>query len=240
MLLVLQLPLEIQWHFIGTLQSNKVKALASTYHTSKIFPGNPQSLTHHLAIPNLDTIHTLTSLKTAKALNKALPQDRKTPLKVLLQVNTSNEASKSGLAPLVRAAHMPETTTATTTATPDVVAESELAQLAKDIILECPRLRVQGLMTIGALEQSLGVSASEGEKNADFERLKETRDLLEAYLVTELGGGDGEQGKWGQENRLLLSMGMSSDFEAAIKAGSDIVRVGTGIFGERRTKQDID
>ena len=36
--------------------------------------------------------------------------------------------------------------------------------------------------------------------------------------------------------RLLLSMGMSSDFEVALKAGSDIVRVGTGIFGERPKK----
>jgi uncharacterized pyridoxal phosphate-containing UPF0001 family protein len=35
-----------------------------------------------------------------------------------------------------------------------------------------------------------------------------------------------------------LSMGMSSDFEAALKAGSDIVRVGTGIFGERHKKGD--
>jgi uncharacterized pyridoxal phosphate-containing UPF0001 family protein len=42
--------------------------------------------------------------------------------------------------------------------------------------------------------------------------------------------------KWGEEGRLLLSMGMSSDFEAALKAGSDIVRVGTGIFGARAKK----
>ena len=30
-----------------------------------------------------------------------------------------------------------------------------------------------------------------------------------------------------------LSMGMSHDFEAAIRAGSTIVRIGTAIFGER-------
>jgi uncharacterized pyridoxal phosphate-containing UPF0001 family protein len=84
-------------------------------------------------------------------------------------------------------------------------------------------------MTIGALEQSL--SALEGQKNADFERLKETRDVLQEYLTTELGEEAKE--KWGREARLALSMGMSSDFEAALKVGSDIVRVGTGIFGER-------
>jgi uncharacterized pyridoxal phosphate-containing UPF0001 family protein len=174
-----------------------------------------------VAISNLDTIQTLTSVKAAKALDKALPEDRKTPLKILIQVNTSGEDSKSGLPPLTRSA-------------PANVAESEIGRLAKDIITECPRLRVQGLMTIGALEQSL--NASEGEKNADFERLKETRDVLQEYLIAELG--DDGRGKWGQENRLVLSMGMSSDFEAALKAGSDIVRVGTGIFGARRKALD--
>jgi uncharacterized pyridoxal phosphate-containing UPF0001 family protein len=81
-------------------------------------------------------------------------------------------------------------------------------------------------MTIGALEQSLG-----GDENADFERLKETRDALAKALMGEFGAE-----KWGEEGRLLLSMGMSSDFEAALKAGSDIVRVGTGIFGARAKK----
>jgi uncharacterized pyridoxal phosphate-containing UPF0001 family protein len=85
-------------------------------------------------------------------------------------------------------------------------------------------------MTIGALDQSL--SASEGEKNADFETLKGTGDVLQEYLTAELG--EEVKQKWGREGRLVLSMGMSSDFEAALKAGSDIVRVGTGIFGERR------
>jgi uncharacterized pyridoxal phosphate-containing UPF0001 family protein len=47
-----------------------------------------------------------------------------------------------------------------------------------------------------------------------------------------------EQGvvRWGENGKLILSMGMSSDFEAALRAGSDIVRVGTGIFGERFKK----
>lgn len=88
-------------------------------------------------------------------------------------------------------------------------------------------------MTIGALELSL--TASETEKNADFEKLKETRTLLEQYLTQNYSSDDK---KWGDETsgKLLLSMGMSSDFEAALKAGSDIVRVGTGIFGQRPKK----
>ena len=48
----------------------------------------------------------------------------------------------------------------------------------------------------------------------------------------------GEDRNWGDEKsgRLLLSMGMPSDFEAALKSGSDIVRVGSGIFGQRAKK----
>jgi len=36
------------------------------------------------------------------------------------------------------------------------------------------------------------------------------------------------------ENRKWLSMGMTSDFEAAIEEGSNMVRIGTAIFGPRR------
>ncbi|KAK1222008.1 hypothetical protein PQX77_015187 [Marasmius sp. AFHP31] len=195
------LPADINWHFIGTLQSNKAKLLAS--------------------IPNLHTVQTLSSEKTANALNKALPEDLNTRLNILVQINTSGEDSKSGVSPLSQAS---------------IESEHELKQLAKYIILSCPRLKLQGLMTIGALELSL--TASETEKNADFERLKETRDLLSDWLVKELG--DDAKDKWGVDGgRLVLSMGMSSDFEAALKAGSDIVRVGTGIFGQRRTKGEM-
>jgi len=205
-----ELPLEIQWHFIGTLQSNKAKLLAS--------------------IPNLHTVQTLSSEKAANALNKALPANRTVPLNVLIQINTSGEDAKSGLPPLSLSPSIP-------TSSP-----SELHKLAKHIITSCPKLRLHGLMTIGALELSL--SASEMEKNADFERLKETRDALQGWLQTEFGSQTDVEDKswrWGDDNtgKLVLSMGMSSDFEAALKAGSDIVRVGTGIFGSRKTKEEV-
>ncbi|KAJ2924817.1 hypothetical protein H1R20_g12293, partial [Candolleomyces eurysporus] len=193
------LPSDIRWHFIGTLQSNKAKTLAS--------------------IPNLYSVQTLGSIKAANALNKALSSDRTSPLRVQLQVNTSGEDSKSGFPPL---------------STSEGIESSELAQLAAHVVKECPRLRLEGLMTIGSLE--LSIHASEAEKNADFETLKETRDFLKGYLETTLG--DDVRSSWGEEGsgRLLLSMGMSSDFETALKAGSDIVRVGTGIFGQRAPK----
>jgi len=90
-------------------------------------------------------------------------------------------------------------------------------------------------MTIGSLE--LSSAASGTEQNADFEKLKETRDFLSNYLKKLQDDGSSES-RWGDEasGRLLLSMGMSSDFEVALKSGSDIVRVGTGIFGQRSPK----
>ncbi|CAA7269443.1 unnamed protein product [Cyclocybe aegerita] len=191
------LPTDIRWHFIGTLQSNKAKILAS--------------------IPNLFSVQTLGSIKAATSLNKALPGDRVSPLRVLIQVNTSGEDSKSGLSPLTSDSNL---------------AESDLVLLANHVIQECPKLRLEGLMTIGALELSL--TATETEKNTDFERLKETRGILASHLKGAFPKGDK---KWGNfSGRLILSMGMSSDFEAALKAGGDIVRVGTGIFGQRAKK----
>ncbi|KAH9847647.1 hypothetical protein C2E23DRAFT_847483 [Lenzites betulinus] len=193
-----QLPQDIRWHFIGTLQSNKAKILAS--------------------IPGLYAIQTVTSAKAASALNKALPADRPAPLNVLLQVNTSGEDAKSGVPPLDHTAP----------------ADAELVQLARHVVAECPRLRLQGLMTIGALAQSLAAGEKENE---DFVRLVATRDALHAALGR--AGFPAEDGRWGEEGRLLLSMGMSSDFEAALAAGSDIVRVGTGIFGSRPKKEEV-
>ena len=176
----------------------------------------------HIAIPNLYAIQTLTSAKAATALNKALPEDRSSPLNVLLQVNTSGEDQKSGVPPL-------------TAGTPEAeVDSSELVQVAKHILAECPRLRLQGLMTIGSLAESL----TKEKENEDFARLVSTRDVLEGALAR--AGFPRESGKWGDgEGRLLLSMGMSSDFEAALAAGSDIVRVGTGIFGARPKKEEV-
>ncbi|KAJ3765957.1 hypothetical protein FB446DRAFT_759134 [Lentinula raphanica] len=215
-----ELPPEIQWHFIGTLQSNKAKLLAS--------------------VPNLHTVQTVSSLKIANALHKGLPSNRTSPLNVLLQINTSGEDSKSGLPPLLSSSSSSSLDPASNQDRPQL---SELQTLAKHIITSCPNLRLQGLMTIGALDLSL--HANEAEQNADFERLKETRDGLERWLDKEFPGDDGDnelkRKSWGDEStgRLLLSMGMSSDFEAALKAGSDVVRVGTGIFGGRKTKEEI-
>jgi pyridoxal phosphate enzyme (YggS family) len=100
---------------------------------------------------------------------------------------------------------------------------AEAAVLCRHVREQCPDLQLQGLMTIGAIARS---HATSGEnENEDFVALKRTRELV----VKELGL---------EEEDLELSMGMSADFEGAIALGSDQVRVGTTIFGERPSKEE--
>ena len=173
------------------------------------------------AIPNLYCLQTLSSVKAADSLNRSLESSGRPDalLNVLLQVNTSGEDEKSGLPPLN---------------SQEEVQESGLVELALHVIQQCPRLRLQGLMTIGSLAESI----SDAEINKDFVSLVRTRDVLEECLRGRLSESEGDRvgGNWGEDGKLILSMGMSSDFEAAIQAGSDIVRVGTGIFGRRHLK----
>lgn len=98
----------------------------------------------------------------------------------------------------------------------------ETVQLANFIAEKCPKLVLAGLMTIGAIGNSQ--AAATAHTNPDFERLVEQRRLVaEAVGVADL----------------QLSMGMSSDFEQAIRMGSDEVRVGTTIFGMQRRIQGL-
>ncbi|MCP1675149.1 pyridoxal phosphate enzyme (YggS family) [Natronocella acetinitrilica] len=66
----------IEWHFIGPLQSNKTKSVATHF----------------------DWVHSVDRLKIARRLNDQRPQDA-SPLNICLQVNVSGEDSKSGIAP---------------------------------------------------------------------------------------------------------------------------------------------
>ncbi|XP_055864746.1 pyridoxal phosphate homeostasis protein-like isoform X1 [Biomphalaria glabrata] len=71
---------DIQWHFIGHLQRNKI---------SKI-----------LDVPNLFVIETVDSEKLAKALSDSWGKLKKSGhLQVMAQINTSGETSKSGCSP---------------------------------------------------------------------------------------------------------------------------------------------
>lgn len=174
-----------------------------------------------LAVPNIYAIQTLDSAKKATSLQKGLHEDRSEPLNVFIQVNTSGEESKSGLPPLSSSQENQN------------LRETEVVALAVHVLNNCPRLHLRGLMAIGSIEQS---HTSDNRPNRDFETLIETADLLETTLSDGVAGA----GKWGgPDGKLELSMGMSADFEPAIRAGAGTVRVGTGVFGVRKTKEGI-
>ncbi|XP_047096554.1 pyridoxal phosphate homeostasis protein-like [Lolium rigidum] len=75
-----QLPDDIEWHFIGNLQSNKAKALLA-------------------GVPNLDMVESVDDEKIANRLDRVVADLGRKPLKVLVQVNTSGEESKFGVDP---------------------------------------------------------------------------------------------------------------------------------------------
>lgn len=84
-----QMPKDVEWHFIGSLQSNKANMLVKG-----VVPASAKL-----------TVETVSSLKLANKLNNAMesldeedcPKDRK--LHIFIQVNTSGEDSKSGIEP---------------------------------------------------------------------------------------------------------------------------------------------
>jgi len=79
-----QLPKDIEWHFVGHIQSNKAKALVQ-------------------GVPNLSVVETVDSKKLADKLNVAVEQNKalreERLLDVMVQVNTSGEESKYGVTP---------------------------------------------------------------------------------------------------------------------------------------------
>ena len=92
--------LPLEWHFVGLIQANKSRLIAES----------------------CDWVHSVDRIKIAKRLSEQRPR-HKTPLQILLQVNISNEASKSGAQP------------------------EEIAELA-DAVSILPHLKLRGLMSI--------------------------------------------------------------------------------------------
>lgn len=94
------------------------------------------------------------------------------------------------------------------------ISMDETEELIRTILENCPNIRIRGLMCIAPFAE---------DPNDVRIYFAEVKQLYDQY------------GKIDHE-RLdfqYLSMGMSHDFEAAIQEGSNLIRVGTAIFGER-------
>jgi pyridoxal phosphate enzyme (YggS family) len=97
-----ELRAQIEWHLIGPLQSNKSRLVAEQF----------------------DWVHTVDRLKIAQRLNEQRPPHLP-PLQVCVQVNTSGEASKSGVEP-------------------------DQALALAQAVSQLPRLRLRGVMALPA------------------------------------------------------------------------------------------
>jgi pyridoxal phosphate enzyme (YggS family) len=157
---------EFHWHQIGHLQRNKVRR----------------------TLPLVSLVHSVDSERLLAVIDEvqAATTDPKPPINVLLEVNTSGESAKNGLA---------------------LTDVEPLLAVASDY----PHVAIRGLMTMAALEGGLGVAAR------NFARLRELRDELK------LNAPDCVQ-------LSELSMGMSADYEVAVREGATIVRIGSALW----------
>lgn len=94
------------------------------------------------------------------------------------------------------------------------ITTAETGQLIEDILANCPNIRIRGLMCIAPFEE---------DPEDAREYFAEVKKLYDEYSKIEHPCLDFK----------YLSMGMSNDFEVAIEEGSNLIRVGTTIFGAR-------
>jgi len=165
-----QLPGDIRWHFIGHLQSNKVKQIA----------------------PYIHLIQSVDSLKLLQEINKQAQKNNRI-INCLLQVYIAREETKFGLD------------------------ETDLDALINTNATELPLLRnsrIVGLMGMASFTDDI-------EKvRTEFKYLKTIFDKYAKLQTSNF-------------KLQTLSMGMSSDYFIAIEEGSNMVRIGSLIFGAR-------
>lgn len=160
-----QLPKDIRWHFIGHLQSNKVKYIAPFVHL----------------------IHGVDSFKLLAEIDKQA-QKNKRVISCLLQIYIAREESKFGFD----------------------MAECETL-LASPEFLSFKNIRIAGMMGMASNTDNQTIVRTEFHALHEFyKRMQPIHDLS------------------------VLSMGMSSDYKLAIAEGSNMVRIGSSIFGERQ------
>jgi pyridoxal phosphate enzyme (YggS family) len=156
------LPLDIRWHFIGHLQSNKVKYIAPFVHL----------------------IHGVDSFKLLQEINKQAIKNNRV-IDCLLQVHIAQEETKFGMD------------------------EHELAD-AIDAAATLSNVNIKGLMGMASFSSDTHVLKKE------FNHLQS---LYQKYQLNNTFS--------------ILSMGMSSDYTLAIESGSNLVRIGSLLFGAR-------
>ena len=168
------LPSDIEWHFIGHLQTNKVKYIA----------------------PYVSLIHSIDSDRLLDEVERQAVRCGRT-ISVLLQLHVAQEDTKSGFLP------------------------DELFSLLDNtrISERWPHVCLRGVMGMASFVDD------QDQWRHEFQLIRSTYEQL-------LSGPLAAQGITRQQFS-VLSFGMSDDYPVAIQEGSNMVRVGTAIFGER-------
>ncbi|MBA2762463.1 MAG: YggS family pyridoxal phosphate-dependent enzyme [Segetibacter sp.] len=163
-----ELPKDINWHFIGHLQSNKVKYIAPFVHL----------------------IHAVDSYNLLKEINKQGEKNNRI-INCLFQVHIAAEETKFGF--------------------DENELEYTISQLKSELM---NNVKITGLMGIASFTNEVEKITSE------FKFLKNLFDKYAHLPAVNF-------------QLSTLSMGMSADYEMAIEQGSNMVRIGSLIFGER-------
>ncbi len=171
----LLIPYDIRWHFIGHLQSNKVKYIAPFVHL----------------IQSVDSFKLLMEIdRQAKKAGRVI--------NCLLQVYMASEDTKFGL-------H-----------------DGELDELINGFLKanemkEMMNVKVCGLMGMASLTED------EARLRIEFELISTLYDKYDHISTPNF-------------NFQYLSMGMSGDYRIAIEEGSNMVRIGSKLFGAREPR----
>jgi len=184
-----QLPKDIRWHFIGHLQSNKVKLIAPFVHL----------------------IQSVDSEKLLKEINKEAKKNNRI-INCLLEVFIAKEESKFGLA----ADEVDELITHILTDNHSNSKEDQTRILDTNYTNEksekpFPNISINGLMGMASFTDDKEIVRKE------FKFLKSLFDQLQTK----------------NDKLKTLSMGMSADYKIAIEEGSNMVRIGSLLFGKR-------
>jgi pyridoxal phosphate enzyme (YggS family) len=167
-----QLPVDIQWHLIGHLQSNKVKYIA----------------------PFISMIQSVDSLKLLQEINKHAKKNNRV-IDCLLQIYIADEETKFGLG-----------------------FDEAIELLRSEEYAGLKNIRIRGLMGIA--------THTENEKQIK-EEYRELKTLFDGIKLSFFRK---------EQTFDVLSMGMSADYKLAIEEGSNMIRVGSTIFGGRIIK----
>lgn len=165
-----KLPADIWWHFIGHLQSNKVKYIAPFVHL----------------------VHSVDNEKLLREINKQGLKNQRV-IDCLLQIHIAEEETKFGM--------------------DDTELQLLMDQIQQDDS-EFTNICVKGLMSMASNTND------ESKIRNEFQHLKTLRDAHSSLPTTNC-------------QLSTLSMGMSSDYKIAIEEGSNLIRIGSLLFGAR-------